>query len=240
MNYRQALTKKSEGFKSHTAEIIRDFDPPLVNKLCRNYQRAGRCRFGGKCRWIHKFSQLSDVLESIILPDDILRLIFQDVFHYIFDLMLVCTSWHRLIITRNPLQTYIFTDVMNGGYCYGCAISVARSKNDAIYQICKRLYEPNSLKMHRLLPKSDINVWIETHKFRNNSHDEILSTMMTKHSEFQIFLERLKNDFGFPDNTDGGKNFAMCCSLYDELKETDAVFIIPRDYAFSYFCGGGS
>lgn len=205
MNYQQALFKQEKPGDNFIQEY---HENPSTKELrvksrtfgvCRNYQQNGKCKFGLKCRWSHQLvSSKRGTITSIELPDDVLNLIFRELqHHYVADVMLVSVRWHRCITIMCPLKTYLFTDIMNGGYTDGCAVAVARSKNDAIYQICWRLHDdflgqkPSGLK-------SALGLWLEEHEFRNvDEKEEIIKTFKSD-IQFSYFIKRIerKKEFG--------------------------------------------
>ena len=105
-----------------------------VQRICDNYRQYDNCRFGNQCRYKH-------VNNIISMPIDIFKIIMCD--QYLTDIRQVCKKLRDNIEKCYPLQLFVFTNIMNGCYTTGCAISVARGFNDAVFQIITRALNTN-------------------------------------------------------------------------------------------------
>ena len=107
----------------------------MNSQACKFYLK-GNCKRGNKCRFKHQLEIKQSTFP--ILPKDILLLIFKD--QYVSDLRLVCKSWQITIERDYPLQLYVYSNIKERDYSYKCAVSIARCKLDAVFNICKRCF----------------------------------------------------------------------------------------------------
>ncbi|CAK7994902.1 Hypothetical protein POVR1_LOCUS420 [uncultured virus] len=139
-------------------------------------------------------------------------------------------------------------------YTSGVAVATARSKSDAIYQLCLSF-----LKTYRLqetispLPRSSIGTWDQgpyqappTYtrcqlQVAMNIHLEnpIEFVPSTYQSEFQVLKTRLQKDSRYQMFVKAHKDQWKLFKFYEELMNTDDLTIIPNGVGFGYFCGGG-
>lgn len=217
-----------------------------VQRICDNYRQYGNCRFGNQCRYKH-------VNNIISMPIDILKIIMCD--QYLSDVRQVCKKLRDNIEKCYPLQLFVFTNIMNGCYTTGCAISVARGFNDAVFQISTRALNTNISPQCRngtwspydreCYSDFPIKTWEDLvnkkltdsvfkefyHKFNTLIYTPkyiINSVSQTERNITQFIPKKFSND-----------DKIMCFNIYFELIN-NSYNIFPLNKSIGFFNGGGS
>lgn len=203
---------------------------------CRAYNQ-GFCKFGVNCCFPH-------IANLLVLPVDILKIFFEQV--YLSDLLLVNKLLNSIINTYYPLQLYLFTKVMDGGYTSGCAMATARNKNDAIYKIAVQVMNGrNSI--------SNFGLWDRYGYLKIRKYEEIDPLVLSDHA-FGSFVSKYRKDRPFRGFRTKNRREEIkeaqisMCNIYFELMREKKVFmssfptltVIPLNYSIGFFNGGGS
>jgi hypothetical protein len=189
------------------------------------------------CRFPH-------IANLLVLPVDILKIIFEQV--YLSDLLLVNKLLNGIINAYHPLQLYLFTKVMDGGYTSGCAMATARNKNDAVYKIATQVVNEKDTI-------SDFGLWDRYGRQKLSKYEEIDPLVLADHA-FGSFVSKYRKDRSFRDFRTKNRREQIkeaqisMCNIYFELTREKKEFmslsptltVIPLNYSIGFFNGGGS
>lgn len=209
-------------------------------KPCNYYKQKGECRLGNDCRYKHVPNILS-------LPAELLSIILND--QYVSDIRQVCREFRYRIDTNYPLKLFLFNGVMNGVYTSGCAMSIARCFNDAVFQISIRALNSNNT------PWCGDGLW---DRYSGDRKDpmEIINDKKLTDSSFRIFYRKFQNLVYTPKitvNSRSGNEMNItkilpkkysfdqkykATKIYFELRDRN-VNILPLDKSMGFYNGGG-
>lgn len=119
----------------------------IYDELCNCIPKGIGCIFGSNCKYLHNRADTiirrprQKYGDITIIPPDVLKIILSDC--YLSDLILVCKWFEQWVNQYYPLRFFIFKDIFPE---LSTAMSIVRRKNDAIFQLCLRSFNSQSIE----------------------------------------------------------------------------------------------
>lgn len=158
--------------------------PP--SKLCKLYEQ-GLCNYGNECKYSHSRRDVEirrskqKYFDFTILPPDLLKIIFIDL--YLSNLISINQQLYKFITDYFPLKIFIFKNIYSK---LSTAISINRKQNDAIFQLCLRIFNYDKIEPKCVFIEAPIG------DYQIFSIEQIFQ-LEWKDEEFYLFRKQLIN-----------------------------------------------
>lgn len=205
------------------------------------YYKAGWCRFDTRCKFKHIETPPSIITKKIPitygniyeLPLEVLKMILNDV--YLSDFLSVCHYLYQIIIEHYPLKLYTLQSEDFHG------ISIARCKIDAVFNICLRILNCNTVQPICGAERLTEDEEEFGYRLQNKTFSHLCSVKLAeiRNPTFRAFVNKFCSHSYFrkillKDKEEAKKLLINYCNLYFDILDY-SITILPLNQCTSVY-----